>query len=560
MILPPYITAILWAVLATTPRSWVMRITDMPNLSWSSRKSSRIWAWIVTSRAVVGSSAIRTCGSHARAMAMTTLWRMPPENWCGYCLRRSSAFGMPTSSSSSTARSAAFPPDMPRCRFRLSMIWRPTRIVGSSEVIGSWKTIAIFGPLISSMRFSESLRRSSPSKMISPPLTMVFDSGFRRIMLLAATDFPDPDSPTMASVSPRLRSKVAPRTACTSPAYVLKEMRRSSTLRTASPFTVATLLPHPRVEGVAQAVAEEPEANGDRDQHRGREYEQVRIEPHLVGPVVDQSPEGGGGRLDAEPDKAQERLEEDRRGHRVHQRDDDDVEDVGDEVLGYQAEGACPEGTRGEEELLLLEPEHLAPDQARRTSPAGKPYGDGQREDAGPEDQQGKDGDYEDGDAVQDLDDTLHNVVDLAAVVPRAGTVGHADAQVHCGNQGGDVQRDPGAHPDPVEHASPELVCTEPEPGERGRLVLPFEDLLDRSVGREPGTGDGQGEDEDDDAAGGDRDTVALQSSPGVAPETNRGARDLLHIFGALLYGLEEVGRERDLPIARLHLCSTPYA
>ena len=98
------------------------------------------------------------------------------------------------------------------------MIWRPTRIVGSSEVIGSWKTIAIFGPLTSSMRLSESLRRSSPSKMISPPLTMVFDSGFNRMMLLAATDFPDPDSPTMASVSPRLRSKVAPRTACTSPA------------------------------------------------------------------------------------------------------------------------------------------------------------------------------------------------------------------------------------------------------------------------------------------------------------------------------------------------------
>jgi hypothetical protein len=29
---------------------------------------------------------------------------------------------------------------------------------------------------------------------------MVFDSGLRRIMLLAATDFPEPDSPTMASV------------------------------------------------------------------------------------------------------------------------------------------------------------------------------------------------------------------------------------------------------------------------------------------------------------------------------------------------------------------------
>ena len=212
-----------------------------------------------------------------------------------------------------------------------------------------------------------------------------------------------------------------------------------------------------------------------------------------------------------------------------------------------------PEGTRGEEELLLLEPEHLAPDQARRASPAGKPYGDGQREDPGVEDEQGKDGDYQDRNAVQDLDDALHYVVHPAAVEPRDGTVGHADAQVHSGNQGGDVQRDSGAHPDPVEHASPELVCTEPEPGERRRLVLPFEDLLDRSVGREPGTGEGQGEDEDDDAAGGDRDTVALQPSPGVAPEAHRGPRDLLRVFGTPLYRLEEVGRERDLPVARVH-------
>src|SRR5919107_4004726 len=120
-------------------------------------------------------------------------------------------------------------------------------------------------------------------------------------------------------------------------------MRRSSTLRTTSPFAVATLLPHPRVEGVAQAVAQEPEANGDRDQHSGREYEQVRIEPHLIGPVVDQGPKRSGGRLDAEPDKTQKSLEEDRRRHRVHQRDDNDVEDVGDEVLAYEAESAGPQ-------------------------------------------------------------------------------------------------------------------------------------------------------------------------------------------------------------------------
>ncbi len=44
---------------------------------------SRIWAWIVTSSAVVGSSAIRSFGRQASAMAIITRWRMPPEKRCG---------------------------------------------------------------------------------------------------------------------------------------------------------------------------------------------------------------------------------------------------------------------------------------------------------------------------------------------------------------------------------------------------------------------------------------------------------------------------------------------
>ena len=98
------------------------------------------------------------------------------------------------------------------------MIWRPILIVGSSEVMGSWKTIAILRPLTLCICFSLSFRMSLPSKRISPPLTMVLASGLRRMMLLAVTDLPEPDSPTMASVSPRLRSKEAPLMACTSPA------------------------------------------------------------------------------------------------------------------------------------------------------------------------------------------------------------------------------------------------------------------------------------------------------------------------------------------------------
>ncbi len=42
-----------------------------------------ICAWMVTSRAVVGSSAMRRSGSFASAMAIITRWRSPPESWCG---------------------------------------------------------------------------------------------------------------------------------------------------------------------------------------------------------------------------------------------------------------------------------------------------------------------------------------------------------------------------------------------------------------------------------------------------------------------------------------------
>ncbi len=45
--------------------------------------SSRICAWIVTSSAVVGSSAIRSDGLQASAIAIITRCLMPPENCCG---------------------------------------------------------------------------------------------------------------------------------------------------------------------------------------------------------------------------------------------------------------------------------------------------------------------------------------------------------------------------------------------------------------------------------------------------------------------------------------------
>ena len=80
---PPYITATSSATSATMPRSWVIRMTVVPNSACRFEISSRIWAWTVTSSAVVGSSAISSSGELMSAIAIITRWRMPPDSWCG---------------------------------------------------------------------------------------------------------------------------------------------------------------------------------------------------------------------------------------------------------------------------------------------------------------------------------------------------------------------------------------------------------------------------------------------------------------------------------------------
>ena len=60
----------------------------MPVSRLISQRRSRICAWIVASNAVVGSSAISTSGSPAKAIAIITRWFVPPESSCGYCFSR----------------------------------------------------------------------------------------------------------------------------------------------------------------------------------------------------------------------------------------------------------------------------------------------------------------------------------------------------------------------------------------------------------------------------------------------------------------------------------------
>src|SRR6476659_2001145 len=80
---PAYMTHTSSARPAMTDRSCVIQMRPVP-LSRASRCiSCRICPWIVTSSAVVGSSAMMRSGWFASAIAIATRWRIPPENWCG---------------------------------------------------------------------------------------------------------------------------------------------------------------------------------------------------------------------------------------------------------------------------------------------------------------------------------------------------------------------------------------------------------------------------------------------------------------------------------------------
>ena len=166
---PAYITLIRWVIPATTPRSWVIRMSAVPASVVRRWSSSRTCAWIVTSSAVVGSSAMSSFGSSASAIAIITRWRIPPENWCGKLLSRFSGRGIPTISRSSIARFRASTLDTFLWARIVSTICSSIVRTGLSEVIGSWKIIAMSRPRMSRTSSSRSSTMFWPSNMTRPP-------------------------------------------------------------------------------------------------------------------------------------------------------------------------------------------------------------------------------------------------------------------------------------------------------------------------------------------------------------------------------------------------------
>ena len=96
-----------------------------------------------------------------------------------------------------------------------SVIWRPTRLTGLSDVIGSWKTMAICVPQKWRCSALGSVPTSRPSNLTEPVMLAVRGRMF--MIERTSTDLPEPDSPTTPRVSPRSRVNDTSSTARSSP-------------------------------------------------------------------------------------------------------------------------------------------------------------------------------------------------------------------------------------------------------------------------------------------------------------------------------------------------------
>ncbi len=203
----------------------------------------------MTSRAVVGSSAMSSLGSLESAMAIIARWRMPPENSCGYWSSRRLGSGMPTRSSSSAARARAAAdsdalcaPASPR-----PAASRPCR-TGCSADSGSWKIIATSLPRTRRSLSSAMVTMSWPSNMIRPAdrgalLTRVSPS-----VVSDETVLPEPGLADDPQRLARLRGcRRCRRRRGPMPSPVRNETRRSSTESSGSPSTAAAACPCSRV-------------------------------------------------------------------------------------------------------------------------------------------------------------------------------------------------------------------------------------------------------------------------------------------------------------------------
>ena len=146
------------------------------------------------------------------------------------------------------------------CWRSTSSIWSPTFRIGLSAARGFWKIIEISRPRRSRISFSLAALTSMPENITEPSAILPARSRIR-ITAYDVTDLPEPDSPTMPSVSPLPTEILTCCTAFTMPRRVVNSTVRSSASTVYSPRSYGERV---GVRGLCQRIqdgvelAEEP--------------------------------------------------------------------------------------------------------------------------------------------------------------------------------------------------------------------------------------------------------------------------------------------------------------
>src|ERR1700737_3607817 len=188
-----------------------------------------------------------------------------------------------------------------------SSIWTPTLVTGFSDVIGSWKIMATSLPR-NSRTSSSFIWTTSRSLNRIRPETIRPGSGTSRRMENAVIVFPEPDSPTIPTVSPRATLKLIPSTAWTIPREVKNCGPRSSTRNRGAATALSS---HSGIDGVSQSISDKTERQHGDGQRQRRDQHLMRVGKDRLVAVLDHDPPARGGWGDADSQVAESGLEED---------------------------------------------------------------------------------------------------------------------------------------------------------------------------------------------------------------------------------------------------------
>ena len=126
---------------------------------------------------------------------------------------------------------------------------------------------------------------------------------------------------------------------------------------------------------------------------------------------------------------------------------DDGSDDVGQHFLEDDEEAACAQRAGGQNELLILQLEHLSAGDPAHAHPLGEHQGKDDGHHAGLQHQKQQRDDDQTGDAVGDLEEALHQHIHLAAEIARDKAVAHADDHINDRSGHGDDEGDAGTFP-----------------------------------------------------------------------------------------------------------------